>query len=576
MSGIYGFNLNNKNLKEGYLYFSNYKHSNSVSNEIKFDDITLGRCVNNKLKKDKFIETKDGITICFEGVNLSDTIIKKELFFEQYHKKGISFVKELKGTFSGFIYDESINKIYVFNDNLATKSVFYYYDKSVGFVFSSELKVITSLFKKEKISYSLNNDAVYQMALYGFLLEDITYVNEIKKLAYSSIITFNILESKLSIEKHHQYSNKTVNIKYTDALHQINELLEKSIAKNWNKDLEYNSKHISLLSGGMDARVNVLIAKELGFKDITTITFGQSDSKDVKYAKQIAKGEELNHFQRLLDNPKYLIDDIMNNYVIPNDGLIMFQSSAHTSSTVKSFNLKNYSTIHTGQIGDALFGSFTKKGYNFVKNKGSIGYTGFVSDNQLLNKIESLPNILNKYQKLDLELFTYEQRIINATIMGDRSLNNTIDNASPFFDLDLINFCLSLPSNYKKHQMIYFDWLKKYHKQILKYPWDKIEMTPSNRFKIIYGKKIKKYINGGKKYFNLKYDSMNPYHQWLIKDLSIINTLDNVLESEIEASYISSELKEDLINIYNNNIFEFRNKFAVVTALLALKLHFGE
>ena len=90
-----------------------------------------------------------------------------------------------------------------------------------------------------------------------------------------------------SIEKHQKYSNKKIDLSYSDALFQINELMEKSITSNWNKDKEYTNKHISLLSGGMDARVNVLIAKELGFNDITTITFGQLKSKDIKYAQEL-------------------------------------------------------------------------------------------------------------------------------------------------------------------------------------------------------------------------------------------------------------------------------------------------
>lgn len=574
MAGIYGVFVKNKSIKKGFELFSNSTQNNVVKDELIIYDLTLGRCVLNKLNNDRFFEKRDKTTICFEGVNVSKTINSNNTFFDLYLKEGVSFVKKIRGTYSGFIFDETINRLYVFNDNLSTKSIFYYYDKSIGFIFSSELGVITKLLRKEKIKYTINTDAVYQMALYGFLLEDNTYAKEVKKLNYSSIITFDTASMELNIENHQKYSNKKIDLSYSDALFQINELMEKSITSNWNKDKEYTNKHISLLSGGMDARVNVLIAKELGFNDITTITFGQLKSKDIKYAQEIAKGEGLNHFQRQLDGPKYLIDNIFENYIVPNDGLMMFQTSAHTSSTVKSFNLSEYNTLHTGQIGDVLFGSFSDQNFNIHRNKASIGYTGFVSNNSLLNKIESLPKLLDKYQELGFELFIYEQRQINATLVGDRSLNNHIDNVSPFYDLELINFCLSLPNKFKKNQMIYFDWLNKYHKQVVKYPWDKIDMIPNNRFKIIYGKTIKKYVNGGKKYFNLNYDSMNPYHKWLKEDLSIIHTLDSIISNEIDKFYIDKELKEDLITIYDNNIFEFRNKFAVATALLALKLHF--
>ncbi len=571
MAGIFGAFLIEKKAKS----FQEYLSPNPVVNEYVSEDGVVGRSSLEKLKKDRLFETQNNVTICFEGINLSDSIVNSNRFFQAYNEKGIAFINNLRGSFSGFVYDSNIGKIYIFNDHLSTKNIFYYHDIEVGFVFSSELHSISKFLFNENKNLTLNRDSVYMMALYGFLLENNTYFNEIHKLSYSSCITYDIKKRKITIDKRFSYSSEKISIPYKESIDTINNLMERSVIKCWGKAAEESSKHLSLLSGGMDARSNIVIAKDCGFKDITSITFGQSNSKDIKYANLIAVGEELNHFQRILDYPNYLIDDILNNYVKPNDGLIMFHSSAHTSSTVKSFNLNPFSILHTGQIGDALFGSFTKENYDFKKNRGKIGYTGFISNEKLLDKISILPQVIDTYQERGLELFTYEQRVINATLYGDRSLNNYIDNLSPFFDFELLNFCISLPNEYKKNQMIYFDWLKNHHKRALNYPWDKINMLPNNKYKIIYGKQFKKLTNGAKKYFNYKYESMNPYGQWLIKYPIIIKTLDEIVNSEINQPYIDKELKTDLLSIYKENVFEFRNKFAVATALLALKLHFG-
>lgn len=571
MAGIYGIFLKSKQVSEGL----NFNDNDSVKDELIDRKGIVGRSVLKKLNNDRLFETRGKLTICFEGVNLSDNILRTSTFFEEYLDEGISFIKKLKGSYSGFILDLEKNKIFVFNDHLSTKNIFYFFDEKLGFIFSSEMLALKDYLKDNNITFSLNQDASYMMALYGFIFEDYTYINEIRKLSYSSLITYDLKLHDFKIDKLFSYSTKKEQINYRDALNRINSLMEYSVEKNWSKDLKYSSKHLSLLSGGMDARTNIIIAKNLGFDNITTITFGQSDSKDILYAKEIAEKEGLNSFQRFLNAPSYLIDEILENYIIPNDGLMMYHTSAHTSSTVKSFNLRDYPILHTGQIGDLLFGSFTKQDYDFKKNRGSIGYTGFVSNENILNKIESLPNILEKYQDRGLELYTYEQRVINATLVGDRSLNNVIDNLSPFFNLELITFCLSLPNQYKANQLIYFDWLKKYHNRALQYPWDKIEMLPNRKFKIVYGKMFKKYYNGAKKYFNLKYDSMNPYNEWLKDDLTIIDTLDSIFVTEIVKDYVPAEMKIDLREIYQRNIFEFRNKFAVITALLAMKLYFG-
>lgn len=572
MPGIYGVFLKNKKITEFY----NRMSGDLVTNEKILEKGTIGRSVINKLIDDRFFGTKEGITICFEGVNLGDEIKSLDDFFNEYQKNSVEFIKNLKGSFSGFIVDENIQKVFVYNDHLSTKNIFYYYDERFGFAFCSELKAISKLFRKYEVPFSLNRDAVYMMALYGFLLEDNTYMNEVRKLPYSSIIIYDYKKDTFQSQKYFEYNSNKMDAPIEEAIKEINHLFQESVKTRWSKDVEYDDKHISFLSGGMDAKTNVLVAKSLGFENIRTITFGQSNSTDVTYAQKIAVKENFDYFQRFLDFPDYLTDDIMKNYIEPVDGLMMFHSSAHASSTIKSLNLSQYSTIHTGQLGDSLFGSFTKPNFNFETGKGTIGYTGKVVDESLLNKIQMLPDFLRKYQSLNYDLFNIEQRQINATLYGDRALNSVIDCISPFTDLDLINYCLSLPDKYKKNQILYFNWLNKYHKNILNYPWEKIQLKPNSRFKITYGKYYKKYFNGAKKYFHLNYDSMNPYAVWMKKYPFILETLNQILIDEIESPYIDNELKNDLKQIYNQDIFEYRNKFAVITALLALKLHFRD
>lgn len=569
MAGIYGAFLKEKDVSG----FHNLLTPNVINNSLKTNEFIIGRVTIDKLTEDRFFSTKNGITICFEGVNLSSNLKSFDDFYEAYKTEGIQFIKKINGYFSGFVLDENAMKVFVFNDHLSSKQIFYSYDSNLGFVFSSEMKAITQLFSQLKLPKSINRDAVYMMALYGFLLEDNTYIKEIKKLPYSSIICFDYRNNQFNIEKYFTYTSDKVTVPINEATHHINTLFENSVKLNWNKDLEYSSQHLSFLSGGMDCKTNLLVAKKLGFEDISTITFGQSESTDVNYSRKIAQKENLKHILRYLDYPKYLVENIEENYIKPLDGLMMFHSSAHASSTIRLLNVNHFSTIHTGQLGDSLFGSFTKPGFDFIKNRGKIGYTGNVVDEKLLDKIEMLPEFLRKYQTSNYDIFNIEQRQINATLNGDRAMKSLIDNISPFANLELINYCLSLPDKYKHKQILYFKWLSKYHNNVLQYEWEKIQMKPNHSYKILYGSLFKKYYNGAKKYFHLKYDSMNPYAIWAKKYDFILNTLDNILEEELQSDYIDSELRQDLRQIYNQNIFEYRNKFAVITALLGLKLH---
>jgi len=571
-SGLFGFFIKNEHFHNIAQYFpaQNLKYFEHLTG-----NYLIGANMLDRLSQDRFFENRNQITISLDGINLTDNIQTADDFFEKYRSEGIHFVKKLKGSFSGFILDEEKELLHIFNDHLATKSIYFYYDAEKGFAFSSSLQVLTKAFRKHNINYSIDNDAVYMMGLYGFILEDHTYINEIKKLQYSSILTYNYKTNRLQNEQYFTYSNQKQDISYNNAIDKIEELLPKSINKIWQKNKQYSDQYFTMLSGGMDARINALIAHKQGFKNITSLTFGQSGSKDIVYAKQMADAYKFKHNEGFLDGGDYLIDHIFDNYIKRTDGMIFYNGPAHFSSQVHRFDLSHFPMVHSGQIGDVLFGAFVKEQFDFHKNKDSIGYTGFVIHKHLLDKIKSLPSILDKYQARGFELYIYEQRQIQATIVGDKSISDISDTISPFYDRDLISFCMSMPDAYKKYQILYFDWLKKYHPDVVNYPWDKINMKPNKHWKIKYGKIVKKYVNGARKYFNWNYESMNPYGTWLKNNPKIIQELNQILETEISQSYVSDELAKDLKMIYKDDIFEFRNKFAVITVLLALKLHFS-
>ena len=80
-------------------------------------------------------------------------------------------------------------------------------------------------------------------------------------------------------------------------------------------------------------------------------------------------------------------------------------------------------------------------------------------------------------------------------------------------------------------------------------------------------------INGGKKYFGLRYDSMNPITNWFQANPKLLEKFNQIFNENIDLIQ-DEELKKDLASIYKNDIFEYRNRFAVITVLLAIKLHF--
>jgi len=387
MAGIYGlFSKEENSIKNIYSYFHSSTLTNIIKEEYKYKNYTYGRSVINKFLDDRVLYEDKNLIIGFEGLFFNKEHTKSFDTLKSWYKKdGISFVKNINGQFCGFIYDKILDKLFIFNDHLSTKPIYYYKTNEV-FIFASELKVITKLLSKLSIEKELDYDAVYSMLTFGYMLNDITYEKNSKKLNHSTIIEVN---SNFNIKNNQYFCYiKKENFKLTknEIIEQIDKLLMQSVRRCWSKDDEYNYKHYSFLSGGLDSRVNLFLAKELGYKDVMTMTFSQSGSSDEKIAQEIASKESYEHLFYSLDNGKYL-EKNYEQYISANDGLNNLIGSAAGYTYLSKMNHDSFGVLHTGQIGDVLFGSFVKTIFKLEE--------GIMSNQtKLLNKI-SLISLIN-------------------------------------------------------------------------------------------------------------------------------------------------------------------------------------
>lgn len=574
MAGIYGVLLTKTSKNEAFKYFYNASFPNIIGEEIVYKKYRFGRSVLNKFQKDRFLYEDYKYIICFEGINYSP-ISNPKMFIREYEKRGEKFISELKGSFSGFIFSKESEEIIIFNDILSTRVLYYYYDANLGFAFASEMHVLSKILRSTGISLNYDYNGIYAVALYGQTFYNFTTVNEIKKLNYGSTLIFNSEQKFFKETSYFKFKRDEKFSNISDTIEKIDSFFIAAIQEEWEKDTMNNYEHFGLISGGMDSRVNLLIARRLGFEKINTYTYGDPHSSDIKIAQQIAKENFYSHKQFNLFHGKFLIENTLQNYVKATDGLTYFTANAVIYNAFQKIDFQTYGQVHSGQLGDTATGAFVKPAFDFKANIDKIGVTGFVKHKELLSKLSFLDTIVDQYNHTDNEVFTYEQRQVNGTLMGDKVFNNFIDLASPFYDKSFLKVMLSLPQKFKMNQRIYFEWLKVKHPDVLEYKWEKIGLKPNSLFNIKYGRLVKRYINGGKKYFGLDYDNMSPIHKWLKKDSMILDEFDTIFNNHIDLIK-DVELKEDLKKIYFDDIFEYRNKFSVLSVLLGVKMHFYE
>lgn len=532
---------------------------------------TIRKFENDKVfyEDDRYIVITEGVILNslqliekYKALNLKETIIK------MYQNNGERFFCEFKGSFSGILCDKKEDKWIVYTNHFGDKQIFYLklLDR---IVFSSEMNWLIEYMKNCGIKYELDEIGAYFLLTYGYMLEDYTLVKEIKKLPSGSYL--KIEKDNFSIERYFKVNNTPDNTQTEEEIiENVDRLFKTAVKLEFEKDKEYGYKHIASLSGGLDSRMTVWVADELGYSNQLNITFSQTNYLDERIAKEIATNLKHDWVFFSLDNGNYLINTL-EKMVLINYGNVLYGGAAHVNHAVSKINFENFGLYHTGQLGDVVLGTFySTENPNEQYFPGSGAYS-----KKMINSNEKS---FLKWKYPNKEIFDFYNRAFNGALSGNLPVQQYTEVTSPFLDKDLFSFSLHIPLKYRYEHRIYKKWILKKYPEAAKYVWEKINGRITDFSVKILGRKIAlkaipkkiltKILFGGS--INTKWH-MNPLDYWYKtnRDLRIfINEyyLQNI--NLLTSGKVKSMCKE---------LFEKGNlveKIQVLTLLAAWRLYF--
>ena len=553
---VYGFTIIEK-----YNENSGFKFLQERRFKSKFDiNYFFGYNYFPKFREDKVFEENKDYIVGLDGVVLNLTELKNNyaisevflLLIHLYRKRKENLAIELKGNFNGFVFEKKTETLIFFNDKTASKPAFYSKVKD-SYIISSSIKNIIKLKQQYKCNSYLNISACYNMLTYGGMIEDQTIINNVKKI--NAGICLKIANDKVLFIKYFDFNNIEYSLNDKNrVIKQLDDCFKKAIILEYNKDKEYNYRHLATLSGGLDSRLNVMLANKLGYK-VDSFCFSQSNYLDEKIARKIAENLKLNFQFVALDNGDYLQDLVEN--VDLNNGLQHYLNAAHFNFALKKINLEDSGLIHTGLVGGAVLGGFLTKGTypNYYSNKIS---------HKFIDKTQNNRSIEKSYK--NEEVFKLYQLIFNISNFGSYVVeSNRSYLVSPFLDENFLITALSINPKLKKDQ-IYIDWLNKYHSYVTKYKWEKTSFKPNAKFKT----ELSRYTNKIRKEFliftnKINKLSMTPEDYWLKSNLKNQKFYKKTFNERMDSFKNNKELFKDLnLAYYNGNIEE---KSAVLTIL---------
>jgi asparagine synthase (glutamine-hydrolysing) len=552
---LYGFYIY-KQLKQ-----TNVGNTSLFNQYFSFGEYFFGYKKFDKFAKDKLFKEDKQYIFGIDGVILNLKSLKNQyaesdflkLFINLFIKEGIQFVSKFKGEFSGFIFIKETKKLYYFNNKTATKQIFYSHNDS-SLSITPNLRSIALKRAKEGLTNCLDIKATYNMLTFGGMIENQTLIEDVYKLGAGAYLVFE--NNKITIKKYYDYNTININISEKNkAIKSINEVFIEAVKLEYEKDKEYNYQHIATLSGGLDSRMNVMLAKKLGYTS-TTFCFSQSGYADETIAQKITQDLSLDLKFVALDGGDYLKN--LTEMVQINSGLQFYHGSAHYHYALQQLDLSNYGLMHTGQIGDGILGGFVSKG----NSKNHLSKT---ISTRFFDKIHVDKDILDSYR--DEEVFKLYQRVFNLANFGSFVVEqNQTYLVSPFLDINVIEVALSIDPQLKINQDIYIDWINKLQPEVNKYKWERTGFRPDKKWKTAFSR----YTNKIKKeYYNITNQkdklSMNPVAYWLETNQSIQDFQNQVFNQNIHLLENNSELQFDLRLLYKEG--SFMEKALVLTIL---------
>ncbi len=548
-----------------------------LTDSAKFSRASFGRFSVNKFQKDKIFQKAGDNLICTDGIILNshnllhqyDTTELSELILKLYDQYDWKFAKKLRGNFAGFLYDSAKNKFIVFTDHLASKPVYYFFDKDSGIlIFASELKVVAEGMRKVGFTPHLDVKGAYCLLTFAYMLGDSTLVVEIKKLPPGNVLIYE--NGEISLKEYYKLSSEPyIEGNEAEIIKELDRRFKEAVKLEYEKDLEYGYSHIATLSGGLDSRMNVAYAKKLGFNSITCLTFSESDHPDEKIAKKICLD---NHFEFLfygLDNGNYLMKNI-DEIVGSNDGLVLYSGSAHAYNCLRKISFQYFGLVHTGQIGDLILGSYLQdKKHNAI-------------DDKILNKTSYSTKLINKFKNLsdrnyfnyeNDELFAFYERCINGVFNGYRMIEQFTEFSSPFLYVDFLDYAMKIHPRYRCREAIYLKWINKFLPKFSNYKWEKYNLAPKYPmfFMDIYNKaRLIMQMVTRRLDINQRHSSMNPTEYWWKTNKALREKINSIFEENIKILKNYPDLLKDCNYLFKEG--SFMEKTQVITLLKAIGL----
>ena len=448
--------------------FAPERRTNLVINKMEGKGFQIERRVVNKFMNDRLFAETDKYIVVVEGVVVNNHDLMAQYqsaawldcVAKMYEQEGDAFFNTFRGSFSGLFYDKAQDKWLIYTNQIGDKQVFVYRTPD-GYLFASEIGFIADMCKFNDLPLTFDKTGAYMALTFGFCIEDKTLIQEVTKLCAGHY--FKLQHGKLEDIQYHRFTNKPKQMTLAEAVEEIDKYFRQAIKRAFEKDKEYGYKHIASLSGGLDSRMTVWVAHQMGYIDQLNITYSQSGYLDFSIAQKIATDLHHDWLFSPLDGGDCIYKTKFMTEITYGSGMML----GHGYFLENVINYEPYGIFHTGQLGDVILGTYL--------NDIEYGQKPEITDGAYSQELSKrLEYYRFKYDYQDKEIFMMYNRGFCGINQGLLTYQENTESYSPFTDVDFFEFAYSIPLELRYNHKIYIEWILTKYPEAAEYIWEKI------------------------------------------------------------------------------------------------------
>ena len=492
-----------------------------------------------KFSTDNFVFEDDQFKIVCEGM-----IVNSADLLNKYHCAGLqdvirsimtesdfaSLLQAFCGNYVICCYDKAVGKLYLGNDLLSKRPVYYYGGST--FLFDSSFFGLTETAKRLGLPLDISQRGAMEMLrLHSFLL-DHTYVTQIRFLEPYQYIVADLQSGDTRIVDIPIVLPQNMGKDEDAAVEKLNSIFSEYCRKMLTKSTHAGFRTCFSISGGMDSRAvlyQTIPWMEKSSRMPLCFSYGAANCMDLRIASRIAeeKGCDL-HIQELSDG-SFLLD--REELLSRNEGQMYYCGTTGLLGAIKALNTQEIGVVFSGLGGGEIMGDID------VDVPDRTAETEMF--HQLFGKVctsqaeiqELTEHAMEKYHSYNTFFHFMDLRVNNNFRL---TAGADFEVFSPFLQEDFFIQTLSIPLKWKKERKFYLKWFSGYMRsdiptisgigkiRKIKYPW----MVTLRDYAIAAHKRL----------FGIRSKwNMNPLKEWMDASPELQEKLSSMFLGDIDA-----------------------------------------